>query len=170
MGRGCSDAQVDGNYLVGSSALVLTNCTPDMHDNTVVTQFGLETLPEGRNNSYRKDRPSGTVTRVRLNQYEPGHSFVTVYNWNAQPSVTLAVSDLGLADGDPYEVRDVQHDGARPVLSGVVDGGTLVLPLTARPTRMPVGATTAAPSTLPEFTVFAIRRRSSPAPAAEPST
>ena len=65
-------------------------------------------------------------TFIEPNIYESGRATVTVYNWAGAPSVRVSLANLGLANGDRYEVRDVQNylgdnNVAEPVLTDVYD-------------------------------------------------
>ena len=105
-----------------------------------------------------KKRPTGILVFVRPNQYERGRGHIIVYNWDHKDSVTVDLSTLGFASGDEFEVRNVQNYNGQP-LTGQYDGNLINLPLTSESVGVPYGFDKPkAPSTLPEFGVFLIRR------------
>lgn len=101
---------------------------------------------------------SGTKIFVRPNRYEPGRANVIVYNWDNLDSVAVDVSSV-LAPGAAYEVRNAQDFFAPPVLSGVFNGGPLILPMTGLTVAAPTGPLLTPPPTGPTFNVFILLPR-----------
>lgn len=83
-------------------------------------------------------RPTGSMVRVFPNRYEKGRANVAIFNWDGKDSVKADLSKA-LTKGDRYRVYnclDVTHTLAlaKPVLSGVYEGGELAFPMKKDPT------------------------------------
>ena len=98
---------------------------------------------------------SGVEVYVRPNKYEPGRANIIVYNWAKQSTVSVDVSGV-LPIGTSYQVRNVQDFFAAPVLAGVYQGGSLVLPMNGLTVSKPNGPFTAAAAIGPEFNAFVL--------------
>jgi hypothetical protein len=159
-GLGCENATITGNYLVGSSPLLLEKCTGTVTDNTLFGQYGFGELPKlYSQNTYLSARPTGVVIRQRRNAYEPGRSAITVYNWDKKPSVSIDLSKSGLAAGEVYEIRDAQNFFGSPVLSGTLGSeNTVELRLSDLKAASPIGRPGSLAHTAPEFAVFIVQK------------
>jgi hypothetical protein len=80
----------------------------------------------GGGDSYVSTTPAGMKVFVRPNQYEPGRAHVTVINWSGAGTATLDLSNIGLAPGQAYEVRNAQNYYAAPVATGSGPGSVSV--------------------------------------------
>ncbi len=95
---------------------------------------------------------------VRPNQYEPGRAFITIWNWNAAPTVAVDLSSV-LQPGDPYRMHHVYDVFGPPLLSGVYAGSPVSIPQTGFVPPPPIGNATPAATTSPHFNVFLVRRQ-----------
>ena len=89
--------------------------------------------------SYTNTAPSGTQIFQQPDQYSSGQSFITIYNWDMLPAVPFYPS--GLADGDAFEIIDVQDYYGTPVYSGIYNSLSPVinLPLVNTTVSAPAG-------------------------------
>ena len=159
---GCTNMLMEDNYFVhwgGGEALILTKCTGTIRNNFI---FGLtsgdirvpETFPD---NTYVMAPPPGVKVFVRPNHYQPGRAHIVIYNWEHRDEVAVDLSNAGLQQGQPFEIRDVQNFFASPVVTGTFDGSKVTVPMTGLTTARPVGATMKAPPhTAPEFGAFVV--------------
>jgi hypothetical protein len=155
------------NYIDGTSGYPFTY-------NAAVNQFGTGNLtyPDWRKSSgfdsestYRTGQPTGTLVRVRPNQYERGRAHVAVYNWGHLASVQVDLSSSGLAIGETFEVRDAQNYFGTPVFTGTYTGALVTLPVSNLPIGMPVGQVLFTPiHTAPEFAAFVVLNLTSTEP------
>lgn len=102
------------------------------------------------------DVPSETQVFVRKNKYEQGRALVVVYNFGNQGSISVNLSGV-LADGQRYEVRNVQDIYGSPVAAGTYNGGSITLPVSgvAAPARLG-RSTPTPPRTGPNFDTFVV--------------
>jgi hypothetical protein len=142
-----------GNTFIG----MIANFTPDQY---------------GTGNVHIPDRPTeGKKIFVRKNRYEEGRANTTIFNWDKSDTVDVSVNEIGLKEGDAYEVRDAQNFFAKPVVSGTYDGKPVTIPMTGLTVAAPIGRSAeykTPPHTAPEFGVFVIMkaaREEAPAPA-----
>jgi hypothetical protein len=97
----------------------------------------------------------GTLVFLRTNRYERGRANLGVFNWAKAPTVDVDLSQVGLTNGEPFEVRVVQdYLGSRIVATN--DGSALRLPMTGWPVMQPRKPRVAVPTTFPEFGAFVI--------------
>jgi hypothetical protein len=82
------------------------------------------------NSTFHPEQPTGVWQYVRPNKYEKGRAHIAVYNWDKKDKVDVDISKSGLADGDAYEVRDLQNFYGKPVAEGKYDGKAVSLPMT----------------------------------------
>jgi hypothetical protein len=151
---GCTTPTITNNYIAQSTYLV--NCTAGltMTGNTfygLISGFSPSSYPT---NTYLSSRPTGIVTFVRPNQYEPGRANITVFNWDLAPTVNVDLAGV-LTVGSSYEIRNAQDFFGAPVLTGTYAGGTLPLPMSGLSVEIPVGVA-APPATGPEFNAFVL--------------
>lgn len=147
---GCDDGVLQNNYFGGG--FLTFNCT-----NTTVTGNTFDggttfTPSEYPDNTYLTQPPTGVITYVQPNQYEPGRANVTVYNWDNDATVAVNVGSAGLADGN-YEVRYAQNYWSPQTLT--VSGGIMTISMSGWGVATPI-AWTAPPSALPQFGAFDI--------------
>ena len=166
-GAGCSNGLVENNYLVGSSALILVQCTPVMRYNTFyglyAAQYGWGPLPIVPQNTYNRVRPTTNFITVRRNQYEAGRGHIVAYNWLRANSISVDLSPLQLAIGDQFEIRDAQNYFGQPVATGTYSGQPIIIPMTGLSFALPLGDVPVMPAhTAPEFGVFVVMRPQDP--------
>ena len=84
------------------------------------------------NSSYTTNLPTANVVVLRTNKYELGRANLVVFNWESNSIVNVDISSLGLAQGQRFEVRDVQNYLGTPVLTTNYDAAhpTIAIPLT----------------------------------------
>lgn len=92
---------------------------------------------------------------VRPNAYEPGRAHIVVYNWSGATSVSVNLSAAGLANGQPYGIRDALNPFGAFITVGNYNPAnpTISLSLAGRTVAAPVGLS-APGHTLPDFGVF----------------
>lgn len=159
-GTSCVNPSIRGNYVAGSGAPILLNCsTSTVTGNTFIGSVSSAIRSAHPGNTYLTVPPSSTFTAVRPNRYEAGRGHVIVYNWGQLPEVSVDVSAVGLRVGDVFEVRDPQNYFANPLLVGVYNGAPITFPMTGLSVAPPVGNAPVQPThTGPEFAVFIVKR------------
>jgi hypothetical protein len=155
---GASGATISGNYFIAGNVALRLNLLSGTFTDNFLTGATDPTDMAARwpSNTYLATRPtSGSNIFVRPNPHEAGRAHVTIYNWSKQSSVSVNLSAAGLANGTPFEIRDVQNYFGTPVLTGTYAGAPVGIPMT--------GTTTAAPVRFPspthtpaEFGVFVV--------------
>jgi hypothetical protein len=156
---GCTNLTHNNNYYVGPTALALVNCTvTSMTGNTfygATSGFSPSSYP---GNTHYSSHPSGVQVFVQPNSYEAGRAYITVYNWDGQPSVPVDVSSV-LSPGYTYEVLDAQYYHGAPVASGTYSGGSISIPVpdASGPIDPAIGNVSVPPVHSPnEFGVFVL--------------
>ncbi len=66
-------------------------------------------------NTFYSSRPTGAKVFIRPNQYEAGRAHITVFNWDALPSVSVDLSSI-LSVGQAFEIRNGQNILGAPSL------------------------------------------------------
>jgi hypothetical protein len=126
---GCTNLTHNNNYYVGPTALVLVNCTvSSMTRNTFYGATSGFSPSSYFESTYYATRPSRLQVFVQPNSYEAGRAYITVYNWEGQPSVSANVPSV-LTPGDTYEVLDAQHYHGAPIAGGTYSGGAISIPV-----------------------------------------
>ena len=76
--------------------------------------------------------PTQNVTILRTNKYERGRAHLVVFNWESNSTINVDISNVGLAQGQSFEVRDVQNYLGTPVIMTNFDAAhpTISIPLT----------------------------------------
>jgi hypothetical protein len=169
-------ARLNGNTLIGSSSMVYLTDPSTAGQSWSSGLFNRDPLSKAwtfRSTSYAFTNwllatglsnvgtavpglPTATRVFVRPNPYERGRANVVVYNWSAQGSVLLDLSQV-LAPGDQYEIRNVQDWHGTPVVRGTYAGGAVSLPIRAVSPPVPVGFTSSrAPSTGIAFHTYVV--------------
>jgi hypothetical protein len=84
------------------------------------------------NSSFTTNLPTANVVVVRPNKYEVGRGHIVIFNWQSNSTVSVDISSLGLTNGQPFEVRDVQNYLGTPCITTNYNASqpALVLPLT----------------------------------------
>src|SRR5260370_19173572 len=123
-----------------------------MEGHTITRRIGGVSSPPYPDNTSHSSPPGGTYVVVRPNPYEPGRGHIVVYNWDLNDSVQVDISGLGLTVGDRYEVRNAQNYD-QVMISGIFDGGSLVLSMTDQSVAVPIGWDASA-TKLTEFGAF----------------
>jgi hypothetical protein len=154
---GCTNATIARNRFWAVGPLQLVDCAPVGQERPTDPSTAMPLLyPD---NFFNASRPKETVVLVRPNRYEPGRAHVVIYNWSRRPTVSIDLSTV-LADGDRFELLDVQNHAAPPVASGVYRPGE---PLSVRVADLKAAAAIGDVSvpprhTAPEFAVLLLRR------------
>ncbi len=89
-----------------------------MTDNRFVGQVDEATASHFRDNQYFAERPREGRVFVRPNRYVRGRGNIAVFNWDRRRSVRVDLSGLGLAAGEPFEIRDVRNYFGAPLRGG----------------------------------------------------
>jgi hypothetical protein len=171
-GGGCTNAQINGNYLFGGTADFVNCQIASMTGNTFYFKdLGGSVSPASYpsntwniNNPLQK--PTVNKVMVRRNQYENGRANIVIYNWQNLNSVSVDVSQIGLQSGDTYQLRNVQNYFG-DILTGTYNGQPISIPMTGRTVATPIGWPQPL-STFPEFGVFVIRKTGSGTPPPPP--
>lgn len=156
---GCEEATIASNVFFGLSPLILQSCTPAMTDNTFIGPMGpaVQAFPANR---YIADRgqAKGTIVMVHRNPMDASRAAVAIYNFDRLPSVKVDLSSV-LADGQPFEIIDVQNLFGTPVVSATYRAGSLVaVPMTSTTVTPIVGNVSRQPKhTSPDFGAFLVR-------------
>jgi hypothetical protein len=171
-GTACNSLDMQNNYLAGGTSLKV-NCT----NSTVNGNFLYGSISSGVASSYPSNvisqtRPGGLQTFIRPNKYEPGRANIAVYNWDKLPTVSVDLSTTGLKSGEGFEIRDAQNFYGPAVAKGTYNGSSVSLPMTGLTPARPIGGSTTAPATGPEFNAFVVlpTGTSSPTPPAPTAT
>jgi len=61
------------------------------------------------NSTWTRNYPTENVIFVRPNLYERGRGHIVIYNWEGLDDVWVDISDLGLDQGEEFEVRDAEN-------------------------------------------------------------
>ncbi|HET6583658.1 MAG TPA: hypothetical protein VFG69_09425 [Nannocystaceae bacterium] len=157
-GSGTADAIAEGNVCAGGIAFRVDGTPMSIAGNTFVGSVeGLDAGMFPDNDVYPDGAPSGAQSFVRPNAYDPDRAHVVVFNWDLADTVDVDLSAL-LADGDGFELYDVQNYYGDPVLAGTYAGPAAV-PMTPGATAEVVG-TPATPyvHTSAEFGAFVLVR------------
>lgn len=110
-----------------------------------------------RHSQAEEARPNGVDIFVRSNRYEAGRANIVVYNWQLKDHVPVDLSSL-FPVGTNFEIRDVQNYFGAPVVRGIYNGGSILLPMRLSAMTPPVGRVERVPRhTSPEFAVFVVQ-------------
>jgi hypothetical protein len=169
-GTACNGLDMEGNYFAGGTSLKV-NCTNStVSGNWLYGSISSSIISAYPNNTYSTSRPTGTQVVVRPNKYEGGRANVAIYNWDLQSQVAVDLSGIGLKSGDTFEIRDAANFYGPLVTSGTYNGSPVVIGMFARTEATPIGTSSPAPSTGPEFGAFVVLKTSgsssTPAPTA----
>jgi len=84
------------------------------------------------NSTCTTNLPTANFVTLRTNKYERGRANLVVFNWESNNTVNVDISSLGLAQGQRFEVRDVQNYFGTPVLTAkyAAAHSTISIPLT----------------------------------------
>ena len=96
--------------------------------NTMTATYGWEAHGAFHTNTL----PTANVIVLRTNKYERGRAHLIVYNWQSNSTINVDISNIGLAQGQSFEVRDVQNYLGTPALSATYDAAhpNITVPLT----------------------------------------
>ena len=110
------------------------------------TQWLEEFKPFDKDSTFSRNYPTQNMIVVRPNLYERGRGHIAIYNWQGLSTVDVDVSDLGLSDGEAYEVRDIQNyygtqradnnSYGKPLMSGVYSQENPILTLPMNLTKI----------------------------------
>lgn len=158
---GCRDAAVTGNYFAGRPPLALVNCSDiAVRGNVLMGAVADAFRSSFPDNEYRDGRPRENQLIVRTQRDDPTRGLLVVYNWTGASSVVVDLAELPFRTGTEYDIYDAQDPFSPPVLSGVIDGRRVIVPIVARPVPQPIGnAAVRLTSTAPDFLVFTIKAR-----------
>lgn len=98
---------------------------------------------------------SGTWAYVRTNSYDTNRANITVYNWGKTDSVPIDISSF-CPNGYRYTVRNAADYTGAVVSSAVYSGGNITIPMTNLNAVIPIGMSSAATNTAPEFAAFVV--------------
>lgn len=93
---------------------------------------------------------------VRPSNYEAGRANIIAFNWAGLPTITVDLSGV-LIPGQSFVILNAQDFFGSPIVSGIYQGGTVDIPMTAVPAPIPIGRGHAGPVTGPTFQVFVVR-------------
>jgi hypothetical protein len=84
------------------------------------------------NSTYTTNLPTVNVVALRTNKYERGRANLVVFNWQSNSVVNVDLSNIGLNQGQSFEVRDVQNYFGTPLLTTNYNAAhpTISIPLT----------------------------------------
>ncbi|MFN0213218.1 MAG: T9SS type A sorting domain-containing protein [Saprospiraceae bacterium] len=106
--------------------------------------------------------PAQNAVFVRPNLYEAGRAHIVVYNWQNQSSIQVNLADAGLAEGENFEVFDVQDLFSSPVLSATYSTANPIvnLPMNLSSVTPVIGENVPRPAihTDPYFNVFLVKK------------
>lgn len=105
----------------------------------------------------------GLDVAIHPNPYEAGRANVSVLNWGLRQSVALNLSNV-VPVGASYEIRNAQDYFGAAVISSVYDGLPVTVPLNNPSVAVPIGVTSAPPSSSPLFNVFVVKTLRPPTP------
>jgi len=113
------------------------------------------------NSTYTVGRPTGLKVFVRPNLYQQGRAHIVIYNWDRASSVMLNLSQVGLSNGQSYEIRNAQNYFGAPVFTGTYSASnpTVSIAMTsaaATAVITPINHSYTPATTLPEFGVFVV--------------
>ena len=160
---GCTHSTVHDNIFAGPDSLTVNNCA----DVQVTGNEFIGSKPNGISqvkypqNEFRQ-KPTGVLTEIRTDRWEPGRAYVAIYNWEQKGRIRVDISKMGWKQGQKYRLRNVQNY-FDPGLRGVFDGDTLDIPMTGWSVAAPVGMSPPH-NTLPEFGVFVLEADDFPLP------
>lgn len=159
-GSGTSNAIAEGNVCVGGNAFRVDGAPVSIAGNTFVGAVeGLDVDAFPDNELFPDASPSGALSFVRVNAYDPERAHVVVYNWDLAETVEVDLSPL-LGAGDGYELRDVQNYYGDPVLVGEYEGPVGISMTTAGVASVIGTPATAYVHTSAEFGAFVLVRTS----------
>jgi len=81
--------------------------------------------------TFIQNYPTENSTFVRPNLYERGRGHIVIYNWEELDNVLVDISDLGLDEGEIFEVRDVENFYGPAVLTATYShqNSSILLPM-----------------------------------------
>jgi hypothetical protein len=81
--------------------------------------------------SWSNTMPTANVVTVKANPYEAGRANIVVINWQGATTASASLANIGLVEGQSYEVRDVQNWFGTPCVRGIYHAATpnVTLPL-----------------------------------------
>ncbi len=157
-GSGTANAIADDNVCVGGTAFRVAGTPTSIAGNTFVGAVdGVDAATWPDNDVYPDTTPTGALSFVRPNAYEPDRAHVVVFNWDLAETVDVDLSSW-LADGDGFEVYDAQNYFGDPLITSTYEG-PVAIPMTPGPAAQVVG-TPATPyvHTSAEFGAFVLVR------------
>jgi hypothetical protein len=155
-GTACNSLNMQNNYLAGGTSLKV-NCTnATVNGNFLYGSISSAVVSAYPSNVFSQSRPAGLQTFIRPNKYEPGRANIAVYNWDKLSTVSVDLSTTGLKSGDRFEIRDAQNFYGPAVLTATYNGAPVTLPMTGLTPARPIGGSTTAPPTGPEFNAFVV--------------
>ncbi|PHR59469.1 MAG: hypothetical protein COA44_00575 [Arcobacter sp.] len=84
---------------------------------TSVDQWKSLRTPFDIDSTWTRSYPQENSIFVRPNLYERGRGHIVIYNWEIKSNVNVNISDLGLNEGEAFEIRDAQNFYGAPVLT-----------------------------------------------------
>jgi len=113
------------------------------------------------NSTYTAARPTGIKVFVRPNLYEQGRANIVIYNWDRASSVMANLSQVGLSNGQSYEIRNALNYFGAPVFTGTYSATNPLVSIAmtsaaATAVTTPINHSYTPTTTLPEFGVFVV--------------
>ena len=156
---GCATPTIENNYVVSHVALDLSS---DCSHNTIAGNTFYGVYPGSATNNYPDNdyfsasAPTENNTFLAQNYYEPTKTYVTIYNWQGESSVSVDASAV-LDENDTYVIYDTQDYFGDPIATGTYNGTTLAVPMTTTGLTDTVGEVPVAPThTSEEFGSFVL--------------
>ncbi len=121
--------------------------------------------PFDSNSIWTRHYPEENTIVVRPNLYERGRGHIIIYNWEALATVTVDISDLGLDEGETFEIRDAENFYGTPIISSQYSAlqSRVQLPMNLTAVSPTVGDITHMPNSLShtsnQFAVFVVLRK-----------
>ena len=131
---------------------------------------GTQSIVFDEHSSYTPDIYTFNDIFVYPNAYERGRANIVIYNWEYTSSISidaLQMDEIGLQNGDKYEIRNAQNFFGTPVVAeATYNGGSITVPiLNDSDPALPFDGNGGyykqnMPNTAPRFNVYVIRKLS----------
>ncbi len=166
---GLSDVLLINNYSVGRNALKYNIPIQKLTANSntfigEVNQIAYAQVNNGLNEiRSAQNTPTSNIVFRRPNEYEAGRAHIVIFNWEDIKFESVDLNNLGLRDGDEFEILDVQNILGDPIHVGTYDpkNPSVLLPLDLKLVTQAIGEgvpreTVHTPSL---FNTFLLRKR-----------
>lgn len=121
---GARDESIGNDNLINIYTDYTTNFLADLHLYTLqgwqdYTAASTTLTTADVSSTWTRNYPTDNVVFVRPNLYERGRGHIVIYNWENLDEVLVDISNLGLDEGEAFEVRDVQNYYGPIVLTAI---------------------------------------------------